>query len=130
MFLNLSQVGQISLPVCDTDRAERFYEQVLGLRKLFRFGDLAFFDCGGVRLMLEKTHAGQPAKSGACLYLRTPDLELAVRVLEERGVTFSSRPHLIAEMDDHDLRMAFFADPDGNRLALMQEAPRGYMRKV
>jgi methylmalonyl-CoA/ethylmalonyl-CoA epimerase len=30
-------------------------------------------------------------------------------------------------MDDHDLFMAFFADPDGHVLALMQEAPRGYI---
>ncbi len=35
-------------------------------------------------------------------------------------------PHLIAKMDDHDLWMAFFNDPDGHTLALMQEAPKGY----
>jgi hypothetical protein len=29
-------------------------------------------------------------------------------------------------MDDHDLWMAFFDDPDGNTLAVMQEAPKGY----
>jgi hypothetical protein len=29
-------------------------------------------------------------------------------------------------MDDHDLWMAFFADPDGHTLALMHEAPKGY----
>ena len=29
-------------------------------------------------------------------------------------------------MDDHDLWMAFFTDPDGHTLALMQEAPKGY----
>lgn len=28
-------------------------------------------------------------------------------------------------MEDHDLSMAFFEDPDGNTLALMQEAPKG-----
>ena len=49
-----------------------------------------------------------------------------VRRLEKRGVVFQSKPHLIAKMDDHDLWMAFFADPDGHTLALMQEAPKGY----
>jgi len=39
----------------------------------------------------------------------------------ERG-----KPHLIAKMPDHDLWMAFFTDPDGHTLALMQEAPKGY----
>ena len=54
MLLNLSQIGQIALPVADVDRAEAFYERVIGLRKLYRFGDLSFFDCAGVRLLLEK----------------------------------------------------------------------------
>jgi catechol 2,3-dioxygenase-like lactoylglutathione lyase family enzyme len=42
MLLNLSHIGQIALPVLDTDRAEAFYENVIGLRKLYRFGDLSF----------------------------------------------------------------------------------------
>ena len=53
MLLNLSHIGQIALPVLDTDRAEAFYENVIGLRKLYRFGDLSFFDCAGVRLLLD-----------------------------------------------------------------------------
>ena len=40
MLLNISQIGQIALPSSDVDRSEAFYEQVVGLRKLFRFGDL------------------------------------------------------------------------------------------
>jgi len=47
-------------------------------------------------------------------------------VLESRGVAFTLGPHLIAKMDDHDLWMAFFNDPDGHVLAVMQEAPKGY----
>jgi methylmalonyl-CoA/ethylmalonyl-CoA epimerase len=125
MSLNLGQIGQIALAVRDTDRAERFYEEVLGLRKLYRFGDLVFFDCAGVRLLLEKAHDDEPTRGG-CLYFRCPDLELAVAALEQRGVVFTSRPHLVARMADHDLRMAFFADPDGQTLALMQEAPKNY----
>jgi methylmalonyl-CoA/ethylmalonyl-CoA epimerase len=61
-----------------------------------------------------------------CIYFRCADIALAVAELEKRGAVFTSRPHLIARMDDHDLWMAFFADPDGHTLALMQEAPKGY----
>ena len=39
MLLNLSHIGQIALPVTDVDRSETFYEKVIGLRKLYRFGD-------------------------------------------------------------------------------------------
>jgi methylmalonyl-CoA/ethylmalonyl-CoA epimerase len=124
MTLNLSQIGQIALPVTDVDRSEAFYEKVIGLRKLFRFGDLTFFDCAGVRLLLEKAHDG--ARSGGCIYFRCADIALAVTELEKRGAVFASKPHLIARMDDHGLWMAFFNDPDGHTLALMQEAPKGY----
>jgi methylmalonyl-CoA/ethylmalonyl-CoA epimerase len=120
----LNQLGQIALPVTDVDRAEAFYEKTLGLRRLYRFGDLSFFDCAGVRLMLDKADSVEGARG--CLYFRCADIALAVGELAGRGVTFDSRPHLIARMEDHDLWMAFFRDPDGHTLALMQEAPKGY----
>jgi methylmalonyl-CoA/ethylmalonyl-CoA epimerase len=124
MMLNLSQIGQIGRPVSDVDRSEAFYENVVGLRKLFRFGDLTFFDCAGVRLLLEKAQEG--AQPSGCIYFRCADIALAVAELTKRGAVFASKPHLIAKMDDHDLWMAFFNDPDGHTLALMQEAPKGY----
>ena len=121
MLLNL---GQIALPVADTDRAEAVYEKVIGLRKLYRFGDLSFFDCAGVRLLLDK--AADPITPRGCLYFRCADTALTVAELAKRGVAFTSQPHLIAKMDDHDLWMAFFKDPDGHTLAVMQDAPKGY----
>jgi methylmalonyl-CoA/ethylmalonyl-CoA epimerase len=125
MAFALNQLGQIALPVTDVDRAEAFYEKALGLRRLYRFGDLSFFDCAGVRLMLEKS--ANPEPRGAVLYLRCADIALAVRTLRERGLTFLDEPHLIARMEDHDLWMTFFRDPDRHVLALMQEAPKGYV---
>jgi methylmalonyl-CoA/ethylmalonyl-CoA epimerase len=126
MRLNLDHIGQIALAVGDVDRAEAFYRDVLGLRRLYRFGDLTFFDCAGVRLMLEKAHSPDDIQKSSVIYFRCADIALAVHELEKRGVTFSSKPHLIAKMDDHDLWMTFFTDPDGHTLALMQEAPKGY----
>jgi methylmalonyl-CoA/ethylmalonyl-CoA epimerase len=126
MFLNLSHIGQIALATADVDRAEAFYEKVIGLRKMYRFGDLTFFDCAGVRLMIEKAHGPEDIKQASVIYFRCADIALAVRELEGRGVSFTEKPHCIAKMDDHDLWMAFFADPDGHTLALMHEAPKGY----
>jgi methylmalonyl-CoA/ethylmalonyl-CoA epimerase len=129
MHLDISHIGQIALPVRDVDKAEGFYEATLGLRKLFRFRDLVFFDCAGVRLMIEKHHDETPDEepgAGAVIYFRCADISIAVRELQRRGVLFIDMPHLIAAMDDHDLWMAFFEDLDGHTLALMQEAPKGY----
>ena len=127
MLLDLSHIGQIALNVRDVDRAEKFFGETMGFRKLFRFGDLSFFDCAGVRLLLEKANSEDEAKKSSVLYFRCADIALAVGELKSRGVRFSSPPHLIAKMDDHDLFMAFFTDPDGHILALMQEAPKGYL---
>ena len=129
MLLNISQLGQIALPVRDVDRSEIFYDKTLGLRKLYRFGDLTFFDCAGVRLLLEKTHDAAQFRPQGCLYFRCADIALAVAELRDCGLTFESDPHLIAKMDDHDLWMVFFKDPDGHTLALMQEAPKGFNPK-
>jgi methylmalonyl-CoA/ethylmalonyl-CoA epimerase len=126
MSFSLSRIGQIALAVADVDRAEAFYEGALGLRKLYRYGDLTFFDCAGVRLLLEKAHRPENVSKGSTLYFACADIALAVTALRQRGVTFSGPPHLIGKMDDHDLWMAFFEDPDGHTPALMQEAPKGY----
>jgi methylmalonyl-CoA/ethylmalonyl-CoA epimerase len=126
MRLDLSRVGQIAIATADTDRAEGFYENALGLRKLFRFGTLVFFDCAGLRLMIEQSADREAIARASTLYFRCADIALAVRELKSRGVTFVDEPHCIAEMDDHDLWMAFFRDPDEHLMALMQEAPKGY----
>jgi methylmalonyl-CoA/ethylmalonyl-CoA epimerase len=127
MAVNLNRIGQIAHAVRDVDRAEEFYRDKLGLRKLYRFGDLSFFDCAGVRLLLEKAHDPDTAGHGSPIYFACADIALTVRELQARGVVFTNLPHLTAKMDDHDLWMAFFEDPDGHTLALMQEAPKGYV---
>ena len=127
MAIGLNRIGQIALTVRDVDSAEAFYQTKLGLRKLYRFGDLTFFDCAGLRLLLEKAHDPANVNHASPIYFSCADIALTVRELQQRGVVFSSLPHLVAKMDDHDLWMAFFEDPDGHTLALMHEAPKGYV---
>jgi methylmalonyl-CoA/ethylmalonyl-CoA epimerase len=118
----LGPIGQIALHVSDADRAERFYRDTLGLAPLFRFGDLAFFDCAGVRLMLEGGHEPRgPGQAAFCIYLRVAAIDAMVARLTSAGVYFEQPPHLVARMPDHELWMAFFRDPDSNLLALMEE---------
>ena len=127
MAFALNRLGQVGFSVADVDRAEAFYRDVLGLRHLYRYGNLTFFDCAGVRLLLEKSPS---PTAGSPLYFICHDIALAVAELTARGVKFDGpegKPHLIGRMPDHDLWMAFFEDPDGHTLALMQEAPKGYV---
>ena len=92
MTFTLSQIGQIALAVSDVDRAEAFYGDVLGLKKLFRFGDLTFFDCAGVRLLLEKAHGDiHPARARSTSAaptsgLRSPNLRSAAFVFRQSRI--------------------------------------------
>ena len=119
--LRLDQIGQIAMPVRDVEKAIAFYRDVLGMRFLFQAPPgLGFFDCAGVRLMLDGPAAAQAGR-GSVLYYKVADIEDAFATLTGRGVAFEGKPHLIAKMPDHELWMAFFRDPDQNLLALMSE---------
>jgi len=123
-----SRIRQIAVVCKDVARATAFYRDTLGLPFLFAAGpSLAFFDCGGVRLMLslpEETgiHAGH--QFGAILYYAVDDIHQAAAAVAARGVVFEQPPHIVARLPHADLWMAFLRDPDGQMLAIMREAPR------
>lgn len=118
----LGPIGQIAVPVSDIERAIAFYRDVLGMRFLFQAPPgLGFFDCAGVRLMLDAPAKTQPANHSSVIYYKVADLHAAYETLSARGVRFETKPHLIARLPDHELWMAFFRDPDENLLALMSE---------
>lgn len=119
--LSHSQIGQIAIIVHDVPKAVTFYRDSLGLKLLFELPRMAFFDCGGVRLMLGIPETPEFDHPGSILYFKVSDLRETHRTLTARGVEFVSPPHLIAKMPDHELWMAFFRDLDGNTLALMSE---------
>ena len=111
-FSGLSAIGQIAVTVTDVDRAVAFYRDSLGMKLLFQFPGMGFFDCGSVRLML--TLAEKAAESySSIVYFKVEDIQNAHAELAGRGVTFDREPHLLARMPDHDLWMAFSAIPTG-----------------
>ncbi len=119
---SVSTIGQIAVPVKDLDRAVGFYRDVLGLRFLFQAPPgLAFFDAGGVRLLIERPLEQEFAHHSSVIYFKVDDIQAMHREMRERGVAFRDAPHLIAKLPDHDLWMAFFSDNEGNTHALMSE---------
>jgi methylmalonyl-CoA/ethylmalonyl-CoA epimerase len=119
--LGLLQIGQVAVPVSDIQRAIAFYRDTIGLRFLFQAPPgLAFFDCAGVRLMLDGASYAE-AGHASVIYYKVKDLQSACEALSGRGVNFESKPHMVAKMPDHELWMAFLRDPDRNLLALMSE---------
>ncbi len=116
----LARIGQIAVTVGNLERAVAFYRDTLGMPLLFQVPNMAFFDCGGIRLMLSLAEM-QGEIFSSVIYYRVDQIQQAYEVLSSRGVGFEAKPHLIAKMPDHDLWMAFFRDPDRNLLALMCE---------
>lgn len=121
----LSQIGQIAIVVHDTDRAVAFYQEKLGIRLLFRAGPLAFFDAGGVRLMLTPAEKPEFDHAASILYFTVPDLREAYDALRSRGVQFEDEPHLVAKLPDREVWMCFFRDCENNLMGLMSEPKTG-----
>jgi methylmalonyl-CoA/ethylmalonyl-CoA epimerase len=117
----LSQLGQIAMHVTDLERAVAFYRDTLQVSFLFEFPGLAFFNCGGVRLMITRPEGGEKPSGNSVLYFKVQDIQGETQLLVSRGVKLEGEPHLIARLPDHELWMVFFRDPEGNLLALMSE---------
>ena len=120
--LSQSRIGQIAIVCKDIPRATTFYRDALGFRFLFAAGPtLAFFDCGGVRLMLTTAEQPEHDHPGSILYFVVTGIEATHRDLSARGVSFVDTPHMIAQMPDHQLWLSSFTDSEGNTMALMEE---------
>jgi len=121
----LNQIGQIFVNVKNLDRAIAFYRNTLGMTFLFQAPpNMAFFDCGGIRVMLgiaDRPDLNHPA---SVIYYKVEDIERVYETFKARGVEFIVKPHLVAPMPTYDLWLADFKDSEGNFLALMSEVPR------
>lgn len=119
--LQISQIGQIAIPVQELERAVAFYRDVLGIPFLFQVPGLAFFQCGEVRLMLSLPEGpGAPTKASV-LYYKVGDLQETYETLRQQGVKLIDQPHMITKMADHELWMTFLEDTEGNMVGLMNE---------
>ena len=120
MSAQITAIGQIAVTVQNLKRAITFYRDILGLKFLFETGGMAFFDCGGTRLMLSTSDKAD-STYGSIIYYKTVDIESTAVGMRKEGVQFEAGPRMIAKMPDHDLWMAFLRDSEGNLLALMSE---------
>jgi methylmalonyl-CoA/ethylmalonyl-CoA epimerase len=122
--LRLEGIGQIAVNVQDLERATTFYRNILGLTFLFAVPGMAFFDCGGVRLLLGRTERPELDHPASILYYRVEDIAAVHRTLAARGVAFEDPPHPVHRAETYVLWLAFFRDSEANLAALMSEVPR------
>jgi catechol 2,3-dioxygenase-like lactoylglutathione lyase family enzyme len=123
MNSQLTGILQIAIPVRDVARAIAFYRDALELKFLFEAPNMAFFECGDIRLYLSGEGAGH-ASGSPYIYFRTPDLAGTLANLTQRKVAIHQEPHIIARMPDHDLWLMWIKDSEGNLLGIMEERKR------
>ncbi|HEV8599610.1 MAG TPA: VOC family protein [Gemmatimonadales bacterium] len=114
----LQKIGQIAVRATELPRAVRFYRDVLGLGYLFEAPGLAFFQCGGVQLMLSGAETPEFDHAASVLYFDVEEIQVAYRALVQRGVHFRDEPHVVHRAGELALWMAFFDDSEGNVFAI------------
>jgi DNA-binding CsgD family transcriptional regulator/catechol 2,3-dioxygenase-like lactoylglutathione lyase family enzyme len=118
--LVLGSIAQIARSVQDIKQAEAWYKNVLGLPHLYTFGNLAFFDCSGTRLMLSQESA---VAAESILYMRVGNIGAAYELLKSRGVDFINAPHMVhRHADGTEEWLSMLKDPEGRPIGIMAQA--------
>ena len=113
----------LQIGVADLDKSIAFYDQVLGFKTVERRDDLQFAhvetNVPGLQLGLS-AGSTQKGTGAAIINISVADVVSARKLLESRGVTFTSPTQIIPGK----VALAGFRDPDGNQLRLAGPPPR------
>jgi len=115
------------IAVTDLDRARKFYEDALGLEAKEEWGEGVTLESGDTLINLYKSEFAGTNKATA-LNFDVDDIDKEVSELKDKGVFFEKYdlPGLEAQGDlyvgEGGFKTAWFKDPDGNILSLIQEA--------
>ena len=116
-------IHQLAIPCQDVPRATAFYRDALGIQFLFEMTGLAFFQCGGVRLMLTPASVDGVEPLASVIYFSTDDIEGATAAAVADGAALVHAAHLIAKLPGRDVWLSHWKDTEGNLMSFMQEKP-------
>ena len=123
MLAGKEMIGTIA--VKDLGVAKKFYQGTLGLQLEDEAGTEAqTYRSGNTRLIVYRSQFAGTNKATALNFIVGAEIDNLVKGLRERGVTFEhyDLPEVKREGDVHiagPMRIAWFKDPDGNILCLM-----------
>jgi catechol 2,3-dioxygenase-like lactoylglutathione lyase family enzyme len=114
------------VPVSDVARGREFYEGVLQQRPREEGAAGVLYECANGSTFFLYVSDGAGSSEASCAFWSVDDVEREVAELKERGVHFE-RYDLPGMSMDGDIatgggtKAAWFKDPDGNILALIQQ---------
>ena len=115
------------IAVKDIDRAKQFYSEKLGLKPFEEIGgDFFMLKSGDTKLSVYKSEFAGTNKA-TLLTFDVDDIDAEVRELKDKGISFEHYDveGLKADGDIYSgdgMKTAWFKDPDGNILSLIEEA--------
>ena len=119
----------VALLTARFDLLRAFYGETLGLEEIGGYPErgIVFFRIGTIGIELIANEQAQSGQRGGWghVALEVVDVDATVTELQRRGVAFHVLPKDFPD-DAPDARIAFFRDPDGNELQLVQRLTPGY----
>jgi predicted enzyme related to lactoylglutathione lyase len=122
----ITGIEHFAVVTTDVEKAAAFYRDMLGFRERGRVqtphsGTIIFITLGGTELELFGGGTVAPKPEGRTVgYIHiaftVDDIDSDYERISKRGVEFSMKPTTV----ESGMRIACFADPDGNTLELMQ----------
>ena len=119
----LDQPVHTALPTADRDRLRRFHEDVLGFNVRHQNSRTIYYGAGGGTLFALARSGGKPSGSHTQMTFMVADVDAEVAQLLTRGVVFEAyeTPRTVDGIADMEVgRAAWFKDPDGNLLGMIQ----------
>ena len=119
-----SKQAATNIAVKDLARARKFYEGTLGLKKVGEEGDeVVTYKSGDAMIYVYRSEHAGTNKATALTWNAGDDVTSEVEALKAKGVSFEhyDMPGMRHEGDvhvGHDMKVAWFKDPDGNILSI------------
>jgi catechol 2,3-dioxygenase-like lactoylglutathione lyase family enzyme len=114
-----------NIAVKDIEAAKSFYEDILGLKRIETFRDeVVVYNSGHSSIVVYRSDFAGTNKATCVTWAVGEEIQNVVKQLKEKGVNFEhyEMPDTVLEGDIHvygDMKVAWFKDPDGNILNLI-----------
>jgi predicted enzyme related to lactoylglutathione lyase len=112
--------------VDDVAKAKQFYETTLGIKVVEEYGGMTLYNTQDAAIFVYPKDDHEPAKF-TVIHFPVKDVEQTVNDLKTKGVTFETYTDEPLKTDENNISrnmgmtMAWFKDPAGNMLGLMQQ---------
>lgn len=127
--MRVTGTHHVALYTADLDRLRQFYVETLGLPVVGAFpgGRIIFIEAGSTAIELITREGWTSTETGGWQHLafEVADVDATYAELTAKGVPFHVLPKNAPE-NDPSVRIAFFKDPEGNILELVQPLGQRY----